>query len=491
MDGQNQEPSKPIDRNPMAENGANAAHEADSTRTATATCKQGVLVGTSTNGVMAFQNIPYAQDGGRFKKAIPPMAWDGSRDATKPGPIFPQSSRPIVMHSAEANGGAGGYVELEQTEDAFRLSIWTSSTSASLPVIFWVHGGGYSSGGCSMPTYDGSQIARTKRAVVVGVNYRLGALGNLYMPGVVDQNLAVEDLKMALAWVRENIAAFGGDPDNICLTGQSAGAWYVLALAVSEELSGSFSKIMLMSVPGSGPLMEEDATELATSFMKHLHAKDQQKLFSASVEKILHAQRSAARDSKHFGISFMPNVSPELKPDLIGQAIETCGSSVPLLDGLVSEESAFFISGLADVIRGMSESERLAFVSGFGDDDPSQACEDYADEEDPYVKMVRITTRQLFGLASDRLLEGFSNSYGYRFNRKSPNPLLMACHCLDLPFFFDNLANWERNDMVSGINAGEFEELAGRFQNAILTFVETGAAPWGGSSEDKGREIFE
>lgn len=111
--------------------------------------------------------------------------------------------------------------EANQSEDAFRLNIWTSDTKGKLPVLFWIHGGGFMTGGGALRWYHGNQLAASGRIVVVTVNYRLGSLGNLYLPGVSEGNLALQDLLAALHWVQDNIAAFGGDPNSITIAEQS------------------------------------------------------------------------------------------------------------------------------------------------------------------------------------------------------------------------------------------------------------------------------
>ena len=154
--------------------------------------------------------------------------------------------------------------EGNQSEDAFHVNVWTPSLTGSRPVLFWIHGGAWVTGGGALPWYRGANLAKNGDVVVVTVSYRLGALGTLYLPGVTDGNMAVGDLLAALKWTKDNIAAFGGDSDNITVAGQSAGAWYTLMLTGHPEASRLFKRSIAMSYPGSfTPISKERAAELA------------------------------------------------------------------------------------------------------------------------------------------------------------------------------------------------------------------------------------
>jgi para-nitrobenzyl esterase len=208
-------------------------------------CAQGALKGNLDDGVHTFFDIPYASDAGRFLPARAASAWNGERDCTRPGPVFPQLPSRLDFVMGPTCRGA------EMSEDAFRLNILTPTLSGKLPVIFWIHGGGFLTGGGSLQCYFGDELARSGRAVVVTMNYRLDLLGNLFMKGISPGNLAVRDLEMALRWVKSNIASFGGDPDSIVLAGQSAGAWFTQLLAAMESTSALVKGGIMLSYPGA------------------------------------------------------------------------------------------------------------------------------------------------------------------------------------------------------------------------------------------------
>ena len=230
---------------------------------------QGQLLGTKEGRTHAFYDIPYGQFAGRFKYVAAPNTWEGTRLATKPGPIFNQDINrlgPVMGSKPE---------EKNQSEDAFRLNVWTTGSHTKKPVLFWIHGGGFLTGGGALPWYNGQSLAENGDIVVVTVNYRLGALGHLYQPGLADDNLALHDLITALTWVKDNIAVFGGDPEQITVAGQSVGAWYTLALFASPKASQLINRIGLLSFPGAAePLTKEKAAMLTDILLAQLGLDD-------------------------------------------------------------------------------------------------------------------------------------------------------------------------------------------------------------------------
>lgn len=256
------------------------------------TCQQGDLQGIVEEDVLAFYDIPYGENRGRFQPVDEPLGWQGVRDATKPGPVFSQ----LRSRLASVNGTTPE--ELNQSEDAFRLNIWTSDTSAKLPVLFWIHGGGFMTGGGALRWYHGHQLAASGKMIVVTVNYRLGALGNLYLPGVSEGNLALQDLLAALHWVQNNIAAFGGDPSAITIAGQSAGAWYSTVLMACKQAEGLFKQACLLSHPGSvQPLPQERARSLAEKLCNKLEIESSgEQLANIPIDQLLAAEIEVAKE---------------------------------------------------------------------------------------------------------------------------------------------------------------------------------------------------
>lgn len=216
----------------------------------------GAVRGTRSD-VFAFKGVPYAAPpvgNLRWRPPAPLTPWSDVRDATAYGASCPQSAG--VMPQARV--GAPGPVA-RSSEDCLTLNVWTpaKSTEEKIPVIVWLHGGGFTVGSASVPEAEGSALAR-RGVVVVSVEYRLGPLGFLAHPALsqesehhVSGNYGLLDQIAALQWVRANIAAFGGDPSNVTLVGQSAGATSIGILMVSPLADGLFHRAIIESIGGS------------------------------------------------------------------------------------------------------------------------------------------------------------------------------------------------------------------------------------------------
>lgn len=212
------------------------------------TIPQGRLVGRAADGIASFQNLPYAAPPVgplRWRPPQTPSSWTDVRDATRPGPI-------CIQPPSNGDPGVG---PLPMSEDCLTLNVWApQNASAPLPVMVWIHGGGYNNGSGTAPLYDGSNLAR-RGVVVVTINYRLGRLGFFdhpalaadRLPGEPAGNYGVMDQIAALEWVRDNIVPFGGDPRRVTIFGESAGAVAVMQLMVASPARGLFEQAIVQS----------------------------------------------------------------------------------------------------------------------------------------------------------------------------------------------------------------------------------------------------
>ena len=210
--------------------------------------EQGVLIGRAEADVTAFKNIPYAAPPTGERRWRPPGAaprWQGQRDAGTLGPICIQAPP----------GGDPGVGPLPMSEDCLNLNVWRpTNTAQPAPVMVWIHGGGLVNGSGTAPLYDGSNLAR-RGMVVVTLNYRLGRLGFFDHPALAAErpadepagNYGLMDVIAALKWVRTNIAAFGGDPENVTVFGESAGGAIVTKLMISPPARGLFDRAVVQS----------------------------------------------------------------------------------------------------------------------------------------------------------------------------------------------------------------------------------------------------
>lgn len=226
------------------------------------TVQQGTLVGSFEDGISTFKNIPYAAPPVgelRWREPQPPAAWTGTRDAGQYGNACIQNTLPSQSVGA-------------QSEDCLNLNVWTPAIdlNAKLPVMVWIHGGAYVIGANNLPDYNGTPLSK-EGVVVVSMNYRLGSLGFFAHPALekVSPNGAVNfgllDQIAALKWVQQNIAAFGGDPNNVTIFGESAGGQSVLAMFASPLARGMFQRGIAQSSYGIPEWTRAKAIDAGTS----------------------------------------------------------------------------------------------------------------------------------------------------------------------------------------------------------------------------------
>src|SRR6516225_8215937 len=286
--------------------------------------KAGDLRGARENGIAVFRGVPYAASPAgdlRFSPPQPPPAWDGVRGATRDGPIAPQG-RSRLAHIM-------GDFERPQSEDCLTLTIWTPAADAGKrPVLVWIHGGAFGSGAGSLPWYSGERFAANGDVVAVSINYRLGALGFLCLPGVSSGNLGLLDQVAALRFVRDNIAAFGGDPDNVTVVGQSAGASSIAMLMTMPAAGGLFRRAILQSTPfGRMTRTLEDAHRIGRRLLEVLGLKPEQaaELKTLPAAKFVAAQGEVARLEKKFAAAlapFWPVIDGDVYPAEVAPALK-------------------------------------------------------------------------------------------------------------------------------------------------------------------------
>lgn len=410
---------------------------------------QGQLLGTKEGQTHAFYDIPYGQFAGRFKYVAAPNTWEGTRLATKPGPIFNQDINrlgPVMGSKPE---------EKNQSEDAFRLNVWTTGSQTKKPVLFWIHGGGFLTGGGALPWYNGQSLAENGDIVVVTVNYRLGALGHLYQPGVADDNLVLHDLITALTWVKDNIAVFGGDPDQITVAGQSVGAWYTLALFASPLARDMIHRIGLLSFPGAAePLTKDKAAMLTDILLAQLGLYDPAELTQVPVEKIVTAQGAVALEmQKRTGDPVPTGFYPYIDGHIITGSI---------MQGALDRANA-----QTQLFAGTTTNETTAFFQ-------QPAVKKQAN----YFEMIQKTTADIFQIPTQALITGFAAqqapSYLYDMAFAAKDPMMLACHCIDLPFIFNNFTQWDNAPMLADVDTSKAYPLAEHMQAYFTQFVKTG-----------------
>ncbi|MDT3397234.1 carboxylesterase family protein [Streptomyces sp. B1866] len=415
----------------------------------------GVLRGRVEDGVTVFRGVRYAT-GERFGPPRPVPAWTGERDATTDGPIAPQ--RPSRLEPV-----MGVPEQHEQGEDCLNLTIATpGADDRARPVLVWFHGGAWISGAGSWKCYGGHRLAREGDVVVVSVSYRLGVLGYLRAPGISPGNLGLADQLAALRWVRDNIAAFGGDPDAVTVAGQSAGAHTVQCLLGMPEAEGLFRRAIIQSSPGGiGLGSARTAERAARRFLDRLGTDPR----TASTADILAAQSEVAR---HAAGRLQLNTAPQFTPVAgVGPlpdeaAWAAClAQRAPAVDVIVGttarEASAFY--ALNPALR------RLRRIPALG---PAAA-----DAVERAVSTAAFD-RPARHLAT-RLAKSGARVWTYRFDYSASGSPFGAPHCIELPFLFGTDADWATAPMLAGAHPDDLDTLGRRLRTAWLGFIRTGA----------------
>ncbi|MBZ9798446.1 carboxylesterase/lipase family protein [Mesorhizobium sp. ES1-4] len=443
----------------------------------------GKLRGAKREGVVAFHGVPYAEapvGPRRFKMPVAPVRWPGVRDAITAGPIPPQlpSRLDDVM---------GAYAA-DQSEDCLHLDIWTTHTEGNgAPVLVFIHGGGFMTGGGSLPCYDGSVLARENGLVVVTISYRLGILGLWPQLDFGGLNLALHDQLAALRWIKAAIGTFGGDPARITVAGQSAGAFSIATHLGATDNSELFARAIMMSAPVGIKLRTADQSRPAANAILEafgLRPEEANKLQTMPIVQVLDGLRSLAKRPPAVKGDITPPFMPTLDDGLLPrQPLETIRSGTAnwcdVMIGVTREEFSAFSAGNPALDK-LSEDELKALFEAELGDEASATIVKICSERVPATPRTILGdfhTDAIFGksleIASVQSRLG-RKAYGYSFDWQSPKSAFGACHCIDLPFLFGNIDTWKAAPMLAGADEQEVADLSQRFRGAIAAFAANG-----------------
>ena len=450
----------------------------------------GKLEGVRQSDVEVFRGIPFARPpigDLRLRAPQPVDPWTGVRPATEFGYWAPQNA-PATSLSGQLPGA--------QDEDCLSLNLWTPAADGGRrPVLVWIHGGGFIGGSGAMNLYTGAPLAQRGDVVVVTVNYRLGILGFLASPDLADAdaggaagNWGLLDQVAALRWVRDNIAAFGGDPDNVTVFGESAGGMSVSDLLAMPDADGLFRRAIVQSGPPNAITMDR-AEQITAKLVAELGVGTPAALRGLPTQVLLDAQAALIAQRRVEGLPLLPVVDEVTIPSAPQRAIaEGAARDVALLIGTNRDESKMFM--IADPAnRGATEEvlhRRIEAIFRTHDIvlSPDDVIEGYraaraarGQSVEPRELWSAIDTDRMFRIGSIRAAEAqspYAATYMYLFDWESPamGGALGACHALELPFVFGTLHNPDIDKFAGSGPAAD--RLSEQMMDAWLSFARTG-----------------
>jgi para-nitrobenzyl esterase len=452
---------------------------------------QGQLRGSEKEGVLSFKGIPYAAAPfGEHRFAAPAAApsWDGVREALDYGPTAPKPPYESPFDLLLAEPVIAG-------DECLNLNVWTPGTDGGpRPVLVWIHGGSFVHGSGAVTMYDGSRFARDG-VVCVTLNYRLGFEGFGLIEGA-PANRGLLDQVAALQWVRDNIAAFGGDPDQVTVAGESAGAMCVTTLLSMPAADGLFRRAIAQSGAGHNVLRPATAAKVTAALAQRLGVTASAEAFAAvPIDDLVAAQAELTASivaapnpavwdeiATHL-LPCEPVIDGEVVPSRpIDRLVDGAGAEVDVLIGSNSDEHAFFLvpTGAVDRVNDGWLSMVLAVV---GADAAAVTAAYRADRPgaSPGELMVAAIGDWYFRVPAIRVAEARtahgSDTHVYEFGWRSPQfgARLGACHALELGFVFDNLDDPSGEPLAGSAPP---QALADEMHAAWVGFVTSGDPGW-------------
>jgi para-nitrobenzyl esterase len=442
------------------------------------TTTNGPIHGEGKDGIAVFRGVRYgASPAGdrRFRSPVAPEPWTERTDCTRFGPIAPQPATPLDVPGDEG---------VEQSEDCLFLNVFTPACDeARRPVLFWLYGGGFTIGAGSSEGYDGTRFAKNHDVVVVTINYRLGALFFSYLAELGEEyassgNAGLLDQVLALEWVRDNIATFGGDPGNVTVFGESAGGRSVSCLMAMPLAAGLFHKAIAESGAHIGNRPVEHAQDVTSRLCAELGSSVEE-LVTMPVDKLLAAQSVVAVPrSANEGLPFGPVVDDGVLPEPVDGIGAGSAASVPLLIGTNLDEFNLF----ALMVPSAQELDRDGLVERMEPllgDHTARAIDTYRagrpELSDTDVWNAVMTDRS-FRVNAVRMAQQQSKhapTFVYLFCWPTPvmGGRLGACHGLEIAFVFNTV---DRESVLIPPVTPVMERLSEEMHAAWAAFARSG-----------------
>lgn len=478
----------------------------------------GKVRGFIRNSIYTYRGIPYGV-AKRFETAQTPESWEGVRSSTTWGPVAPLMS-PTTSVRDESEfvfDHDWGYT----SEECLVLNVWTPEINdgKKRPVMFWIHGGGFSAGSSQeLPSYHGENLAKKGDVVVVSINHRLNVLGFLDLSAYGEKyatsaNNSMLDIQKALEWVRDNVSNFGGDPDNVTIFGQSGGGAKVNTLMAMPGAKGLFHKAINQSGAFRSETHGKEITQqVSAEVIKELGISEDQideiqsvpfKELAAAGQKALRTVgdrlREEGRPVGGFGLGWGPSMDGDLIPHQIAsdEAYEL-SRHVPLMIGTVKNEfmpslgAGLTHASMGDVMKHLEEQygdKTAVYVAAAKEAYPS-----YKMPSDLIDIDTRFRPGAIYQANKKSALSGGAAVYSYVFKWQSPvfDGKYKAIHCIEIPFAFFNI---DRCENMTGATP-EAHVLAEKVSKAWINFAHhgdpnhSGLPAWPKYSEENGANML-
>ena len=462
-----------------------------SSSVAVAQTANGKVAGYIQDGVTIFKGIPYAK-ANRFEAPVQADSWEGIRSCRQYGPVSPQGARSGWANDEIAF--AFNWNDGVQGEDCLRLNVWTPALdSRKRPVMVWLHGGGYSAGsGQELPSYDGTSLAFAEDVVVVSINHRLNVLGFLDLSAYGEKyaksaNAGLLDIVASLKWVRDNIAAFGGDPSNVTIFGQSGGGGKVTTLLATPCAKGLFHKAIVQSGSMLRTMESKYSRKIGIATVRNLGLDASSidkisevpygELLAAGEKAIAQVKAEADRDGvASFIFGWAPTVDGVVLPSQpFDPQAPAISADIPMIIGTTRHE--FSMTTYVPALRNAGREEVIGILKGRYGEGTERFLELFAKAYPGSKPADMLDADFVFRpsaieQALRKSLQGAAPVYMYMFNWESPvlDGILRSTHCMEIPFVFNNA---DRHASMTG-GGTQAMELASKMSHCWAEFARCG-----------------